>query len=168
MRKAKMSAELRAWVHAYLERDADIVVPVKKLWNEWRGVHAEPSLAVFTEQVLADEAIEPMGEVDHNEGVEWLDADEKAEYERDMESMGFFSGPRVKLKTRELTMEHIATMITKHNARMEDALRQAMATMPDDASIEEEDLLRNALTLARRLRKNLREAGLEREDDEGV
>jgi len=161
-----MSAELLAWVHAYLERDGDIVVPIKKMWNEWRNEHTEPLLAVFTEQVLADDAIETMGEVDHNEDMNWMNDEEKAEYERDMESMGFFSGPRVKLKLRALTMEHIAAMITKHNARMEEALRQAMATMPEDASVEEEDMLRNALMLARRLRQNLREAGLEAEGDD--
>ena len=136
------------------------------MWNEWQHNHAEPSLATFTEYVLADSTIETMGEVDHNDGMAWMNAEEKAEYERDMERMGFFSGPRVKLKTRTLTMEHITTMITKHNTRMEEALRQAMASMPDDASVEEEDMLRNALRLARRLRQNLREAGLEANDDE--
>ena len=43
-----MSSELLDWVYAYLERDEDIVVPIKKMWNEWHAMHAEPSLEAFT------------------------------------------------------------------------------------------------------------------------
>ena len=39
-----MSAELFYWVQAYLERDEEIVVPIKKMWNEWHAIHEEPYL----------------------------------------------------------------------------------------------------------------------------
>src|SRR6185436_18840328 len=127
-----MSSELLEWVHTYLEQDEEIVVPIKKMWNEWQITHTEPALDVFIALLLADERFEDVGGVDHSEGMEWITPEEMAEYVRDMEEVGFFSGPQLKLKSRELTLEHITTMIKKHNDRMEEALRQAHATMPDE------------------------------------
>lgn len=103
-----MNTELLNWVCDYLERDETIVVPIKKMWNDWRDRHDSPSLAEFTALVLADERIEAMGEVDHNADMEFESDAERAAYERDMEAHGYFSGPRVKLKSRELTREHMA------------------------------------------------------------
>jgi len=45
-------SELIQWVRAYLEQDEDIIVPVKKMWNEWYAGHGTPSLAEFTRIVL--------------------------------------------------------------------------------------------------------------------
>ncbi len=161
-----MSTELLDWVYAYLERDEDIVVPIKKMWNEWRATHPEPPLETFTAIVLADERVEDTGEVDHNEGMEWMEPDELEEYVRDMEARDFYSGPRVKLKSREITLEHIARMIKKHNDRMEQALLAARDAMPDDASEQEEGQLIDAIEMARQWRRKLREAGLEIDEGE--
>ncbi len=161
-----MSTEILDWIYAYLERDEDIVVPIKKMWNEWHAAHAEPSLEAFTAMVLADERFEEMGGVDHTEGMDWMEPDEMEEYVRDMEAHDFFSGPRVKLKSRELTLEHIAKMLKKHNDRMEEALRQAREIMPDDLSEEDEGRLIDAGVLIEKLRQQLREAGLEAGDDD--
>jgi hypothetical protein len=152
------------WVSAYLEQDEEIVVPVKKMWNEWRTAHAEPSLDDFMEQVLADDRFEEMGGVDHTEDMDDLSPEERDEYVRDMEAQGYFSGPRVKLKSREITLDHIARMIKKHNDRMENALRQARASMPEDVSEEEEGALIHIMELAKRFREHLREAGLEADE----
>jgi hypothetical protein len=78
-----------------------------------------------------------------------------------MEEAGYFSGPRVKLKSREITLEHITRMIQKHNDRMEEALQQAREAMPDDMSEQEEAQLIEIQDLARKFRQSLREAGLE-------
>jgi hypothetical protein len=56
---------------------------------------------------------------------EWDSPEELDEYVQEMEEMEFFSGPRLKLREREISLEHIANMIKKHNDRMEAALRQA-------------------------------------------
>jgi hypothetical protein len=160
-----MSAELLNWVYAYLERDEDIVVPIKKMWNEWHAEHAEPPLEVFERMVLADERFENMGGVDHTEDMDWMEPDEMEEYVRDMEAHDYFSGPRVKLKSRPLTLEHIANMIKKHNDRMEEALRQAREAMPDDISEPEEGQLIDIAAKVEDLRRHLREAGLEASDD---
>src|SRR3972149_3641088 len=132
------SLELLDWVYAYLERDEAIVGPVKKMWNEWHAGHPAPSLEAFTAIVRADDRIEEMGEVDHTEDMDWMSPEELDEYVRGMEADGYYSGPRVKLKSRELTLEHIARMIKRHNDRMEEALRQAHAALPDDVSAEGE------------------------------
>ena len=161
-----MSSELLEWVHTYLAQDEEIVVPIKKMWNEWRITHTGPVLDVFIALLLADERFEDVGDVDHTEGREWMTPEEMAEYVRDMEEVGFFSGPRLKLKSRELTLEHITSMIKKHNDHMEEALRQARATMPEEVDEQEEGQLIEIMALAEQLRQHLREAGLEPDDPE--
>jgi len=161
-------SELIQWVRAYLEQDEDIIVPVKKMWNEWHAGHPAPSLEAFTAIVRADDRIEEMGEVDHTEDMDWMSPEELDEYVRDMEADGYYSGPRVKLKSRELTLEHIARMIKRHNDRMEEALRQAHAALPDDVSEEEEGQLIDVMAVAEELRRRLREAGLEANDERGT
>ncbi len=159
------SDEVLAWVQDYLERDEDVVVPVKKMWNEWRAGHPAPSLEAFTAIVLADDRIEAMGEVDHAEDTDGVSTEEQDEYVSDMEADGYYSGLRVKLKSRDLTLEHIARMIKKHNDRMEEALRRAHAALPDSLSEEEEGKLLEVMALAEELRRRLREAGLEADDE---
>ncbi|MFH1909256.1 MAG: hypothetical protein ABIL11_18055 [Chloroflexota bacterium] len=161
-----MTTELLEWVNAYLEKDEEIIVPIKKMWNEWRAAHEEPSLEEFTAAALADPRNEAGRGVDHNDGMEWMPPQELAEYERDMEEKGFFSGPRVKLKSREITLEHITRMIKKHNERMEWALNQAREVMPDDISEPQEGELIDLIEKVKEFRKELRKLGLEAEDED--
>ena len=159
-------SELIQWVHTYLEQDEDIIVPIKKMWNEWCAGQGTPSLAEFTRIVLSDDRIEEMPGVDHTDHMEGMSPEEVEEEERDMEANGFYSGPRVKLEAREITPEHIARMLKKHNDRMESALQQARAVLPEDASEADEGKLIDATMLARKLRRDLRAAGLEPPEDE--
>ena len=71
-----MSTELLDWMYTYLERDEGIVVPIKKMWNEWYMTHRETSLADFTEAVLGDARFEEMPGVSHTEGLEELGPEE--------------------------------------------------------------------------------------------
>ena len=158
--------DLIQWVCAYLGRDEDIIVPIKKMWNEWCASQGTSSLEAFTQAVLSDHRIEEMPGVDHTGDAEGMNPEEREEYERDMEAHGFYSGPRVKLKVKELTLEHIAKMLKKHNDRMEWALQQARAVMPQDVSEADEGNLIDAIQLARKLRRDLRAAGLEPPEDE--
>ena len=159
-------SELIQWVRAYLEQDEDIIVPVKKMWNEWYAAQGTPSLAEFTRVVLADDLVEEMPGVDHTGDMEEMSPEELEEHARDMEAHGFYSGPRVKLQSRQITREHVARMLKKHNDRMEWALQQARAAMPEDTTEAEEGNLIDAIQLARKLRRDLREAGLEPPEDE--
>ena len=159
-------SELIQWVRAYLKRDEDIIVPIKRMWNEWSAARGTPLLAEYTRIVLSDDRIEEMPGVDHTGDMEGMDSEEKEEYERDMEAHGFYSGPRVKLKSRQITREHIARMLKKHNDRMEWALQQARAAMPEEASEAEEGKLIDVIMRARKLRRDLRATGLEPPEDE--
>jgi len=159
-------SELIQWVRAYLKRDEDIIVPIKRMWNEWYAARGTPLLAEYTRIVLSDDRIEEMPGVDHTGDMEGMDSEEKEEYERDMEAHGFYSGPRVKLKSRQITREHIARMLKKHNDRMEWALQQARAAMPEEASEAEEGKLIDVIMRARKLRRDLRATGLEPPEDE--
>ena len=142
-------------------------MPIKKLWNTWRAQNDDaPALDDFTAQLLADERFEEMPGVDHTEGLEGLSPDELAEELREMESLGFFSGPRIKLASREITLEHITAMIKKHNDRMQSALHQAHDSMPDDISEQDEGQLLDIMAMAEELRKKLQALGLDMPDGE--
>lgn len=162
-----MSDEMLEWVRAYLERDEDIVVPIKKMWNEWRLSHPEPPLEEFMAAILADEQVEHMASVDHNRGMEDATAEEKEKREREKEALGYFSGPRVKLRSREITAEHIAHMLKKHTDRMEQALRDARSAMPEEISEPDEGKLIDAIAMTRKLKKMLRKIGLGSEEGAG-
>ena len=162
-----MTTEMLDWVLAYLERDEEIVVPVKKMWNEWNAAHGRPALEDFTAALLSDERIEDTGGVDHDEDREGMTPAERADYEQEMEAEGFFSGPRVKLKAREITLEHVARMIGRHSGRMVAALNDARAAMPADMDEREEGQLIDVIALAEKLRAHLREAGLVLDEEEG-
>ncbi len=55
---SEASAELTEWVRAYLEQDEDIIVPIKKMWNEWSAAPRVLLLVEFTRIVLADDLVE--------------------------------------------------------------------------------------------------------------
>jgi hypothetical protein len=160
-----MSNEMLEWVTAYLQQDEEIIVPVKKMWNEWHTTHTDPSLEAFTRDVLADERVEQMRGMDHAQGMEGMSPEEMDEFRSEMEELGYFSGPRVKLKSREITLEHIVKMITKHNDRMEAALQDARRSMPDDISETEEGGLIDLIDKVEGFRQELRDLRLENEED---
>jgi hypothetical protein len=82
-----------------------------------------------------------------------------------MERDGFYSGPRAKLRSREITAEHVAKMLKKHNDRMEAALRAARALLPDNADEADEGTVIDVLARVEELRRELRKAGLEPPED---
>lgn len=154
------NAELLEWVHHYLAMDEDIIVPIKKMWNEL-AAGERPTLEEFTALVLSDPRFEEMRGMDHTEDMEWETPEERLAYEQELEEMGFFSGPRVKLRERPITLEHIVKMIKKHNDRMEWALQQARRAMPENTEEQQEGLLIDAIEKAKEFRRHLRELGLD-------
>jgi hypothetical protein len=157
--------EMRQWVRAYLEQDEDIIVPIKRMWNEYHAAHGSPPLEEFTEAVLADPEVEEMRGVNHAEGMGWMEPEELAEHLDEMERNGFYSGPRAKLRAREITKEHITKMLKKHNDRMEAALHAARAVMPEDTDEADEGKVIDAIGKVEELRRTLRKAGLEPPED---
>jgi hypothetical protein len=156
---------MRQWVRVYLERDEEIIVPIKKMWNEWHAAHDAPPLGEFTAAVLADPEVEEMRGVNHADGLEEMDPDELADHLEQMERDGFYSGPRAKLRSREITADHIAKMLKKHNDRMEAALHAARALIPEDADEADEGKVIDILAEVEELRRGLRKAGLEPPED---
>jgi hypothetical protein len=167
IRKTTMSSELLEWAYTYLERDENIIVPIKKMWSEWRSTHTEPTLEYFTELLLADKRFEEVKGADHTEGLEWDSQEELDEYVQEMEAMDFFSGPCLKLKDREISLEYIAVMIKKHNDRMEVALRQAHQAMPDGINEPAKSQLNEIMAQAEELRRHWGNIGRELEDTSG-
>jgi hypothetical protein len=153
--------KLRDWVRSYLEQDEDIIVPIKKMWNAWHAANDASTLEDFTAAILSDPEVEEMRGVNHADGLEDMDPDELAKHLEQMEHDGFYSGPRAKLRSREITAEHIAKMLKKHNDRMEAALHAARALMPEDADEADEGKVIDVIAQVEELRRTLRKAGLE-------
>jgi hypothetical protein len=135
------------------------------MWNEWHAEHGTPTLEEFTAAVLADPEVEEMQGVNHAEGLEELGPDDLAAHLQQMERDGFYSGPRAKLRARDITADHIARMIKKHNDRMAAALHASRSVTPEDADEADEGKVIDILAKIEDLRRALRKAGLEPPED---
>jgi len=148
------------WAAEVLGSGEDILVPVKKLWLDMQsqGIGTGLSVEAFIAMLEADERFEFFEGVDHGEG----DQEERAY----MEELGFFSGPRVKLASRELTREYLARMLRQSTQNLVEALEGAWEVRPV-GDVETEEQLLEILTLAQRLKhevdKALEEASAEGE-----
>lgn len=146
------------WTAEVLSSGEDILLPVKQLWLEMQsqGIGAGLSVEAFTALLEADERFEFFEGVDHGEG----DEEERAF----MEELGFYSGPRVKLASRELTGEYVARMLRQSTQNMLEALEEAWEMRPV-GDVEAERQLLEVLTMAQRLKhevdKALEEASAE-------
>ena len=148
-----MSA-LTDWAASVLETDEEILVPVKKLWIEYSSHAPGALLEEFTRALEADERFDFMEGTDLTEGLgDWTE-EEIAEHIAEMESLGFFGGPRVKLKSREITRDHVAKMIKKHTDNMLSALWGAYDVRPED--LEDAELL-DLIARAKELQLKLQE-----------
>ena len=147
------------WAAEVLGSGEDILVPVKKLWLDMQsqGIGAGLSVEAFTAMLEADGRFEFFEGVDHGEG----DEEERAY----MEELGFFSGPRVKLASRELTKDYIARMLRQSTQNMLEALEGAWETRPV-GDVEAERQLLEILTMAQRLKHEVDKA-LEEASGEG-
>ncbi len=142
-------------VIAILADHPDIIVPVAQIWRDLQveGLTVALSLEDFIGLLETDPRIEFMDEIDFGDG--------DPETAQIMESLGFFSGPRIKLATRELTAEHIARMLDRSTQRLVDALKEAWRFRPtDDPETDLELLL--AIEAAEELRRSI-QATLEEE-----
>jgi len=138
-----------------LEMEPDFFVPVKKLWQELReeGLVPDIELKGF-HRLLADDArFEFAPGVDYKEGID--DPELAQEMEREMEALGFYSGPRVKLTSREMTAEDVFAAMSRSLARMNQALQGAWETRPE-GDREVEDQLLDILATGQKLEREIR------------
>ena len=151
-----------------LEIAPDFYAPVKKLWLmcQGEGLGLDLDLDDLHRMLMDDERFEFTPGVDHTEGFE-DDPEFTAEMEREMEALGFYSGPRVKLVSREMAAEDIFAAMARSLARMNEALQGAWETRPEDDQ-ETEDQLLDILAAGQKLEQGIQ--GLverqEKEDEE--
>ncbi len=136
-----------------LETDPDFYVPIKKLWLmlQAEGLALDLELEEFHAQLEADDRFEIEDFDDSLPG----EPEEVAEIERDLEALGFFGGPRVKLASREMTAEDIMAGLLRSLERMNEALRGAWETRPAGDRETEEELL-DALALGQEMEEEIR------------
>jgi hypothetical protein len=155
------------WATSVLETDEEILVPVKKLWVQYTAQNPGISLDDFTRALESDARFEFMEGTDPTEGLEDWTEEERAEHIAEMEALGFFGGPRVKLASREITREHVARMIAKHTNNMLNALWSAYDVRPEDLDPEQDAELLDLIARAKELQLNLQEIlGTPEEDQE--
>jgi hypothetical protein len=140
-----------------LETDPDFFVPVKKLWLMLRGegLALDIELERFHHMLLEDDRFEFTSGVNHREGFE-NDPEFADEIEQEMETLGFFSGPRVKLVAREITPEDIIAGLSQSLTRMNEALQNAWEARPKNDQ-ETEDQLLEILAAGQRLDREVQE-----------
>lgn len=148
-----------------LETDPDFYVPIKKLWLILReeGLPLDLELEEFQAWLESDDRFEVRDFDTSLPG----DPEEAAEIERELEELGFFSGPRVKLVSREMTAEDVFAGLLRSLERMNWALRGAWETRPvGDRETEAQllDAMAIGEELEREIRELMRERGLEPEE----
>lgn len=138
-----------------LETDPDFYVPVKKLWLmlQGKGLALDAEMEDFHRILTDDERFEFTPGVDHTEGLE-DDPELAEEMEREMESLGFYSGPRVKLASREMAAEDVFAAMSRSLTRMNEALQGAWETRPEDDQ-ETDDQLLDILAAGQKLEREI-------------
>jgi hypothetical protein len=147
------SAEQR--IIEIMRTDPDFYVPVKKLWLmlQGEGLAIDMEMEELYRMLANDERFEFTDGVDHTLGFE-DDPEFRNELDREMEAQGFYSGPRVKLVSREMTAEDVFAAMTRSVARMNEALQGAWDTRPE-ADTELDDQLLDILAAGQKLEREI-------------
>ena len=123
-----------------LTTDPDFFVPVKKLWLILQEDGLRLEIDELQQMLQEDERFEFAPGVNHTTGFE--DNPEMAEkMNLEMEAMGFYSGLRVKLASREMTAKDIFEGMARSLERMNQALQSAWDARPKDDQATEDQLL---------------------------
>lgn len=147
-----MDSQIQARMIEILENDPDFYVPIKKLWAILQSEGLELGPEEFQRRLQEDERFEVAPGVDHKEGFE-IEAKLGEEIEKE-EDLGFYSGPRVKLASREMTAQDIFAGMTRSLARMNQALQSAWKERPIEDQ-ETEDQLLEILAAGQRLEREI-------------
>ena len=144
-----------------LASEKDVIVPVKKIWEavekQGRAQRFEiPALPDFTALLEGDTRFEFLASLDENgEPPEDLPR-EGTDQEEELESLGFYSGDRVKLRSVELTPEVIGGLIRQKVDMTMDALARAWERRPEGDS-ETEDQLLDILAKTQKLQREVKD-----------
>jgi hypothetical protein len=129
-----MDSQIQARMIEILENDPDFYIPIKKLWAILQPEGLDLSQEEFQRLIQEDERFEVAPGADPEEGGE-------PELTEEMESLGFYSGPRVKLASREMTAQDIFEGMTRSLAHMNQALQSAWEARPIEDQETENQLL---------------------------
>jgi hypothetical protein len=129
-----------------LASDKDVIVPVKKIWDavdkqgKKQGFEI-PSLPDFTALLEGDARFEFMPSLDENGDPIDGSQREESDQQEELETLGFYSGDRVKLKSVELTPETLGGLIRRKVDMTMDALTKAWERRPEGDQDAEDQLL---------------------------
>ena len=138
-----------------LETAPEFFVPIKKLWKVLkekntvlhRMVATKPfSLEEFTALIREDERFI----IQEAKSAPWEDEPEEA---AQMEQLGYYTGPRVRLTSRVPTKDDMIRIITHQAQKVIDNLVKAYETRPKDISEEDEGKLIDARVKAKKLKE---------------
>jgi len=147
--------QIIARVVEILETDPDFFVPVKKLWLmlQGEGLALDIEAEDLHHMLASDERFEFTPGVDHKEEIE-NNPEFAEEMEREMEMLGFYSGPRVKLVFREMMAKDVFAAMARSLTQMNEALQGAWETRPvDDPELE--DQLLDILAAGQKLEREI-------------
>jgi len=151
------------WAAEMLATDEEFIVPLKRLWLQAQAEGIDPDLSLedFEQALAAD------GRFEFYEGIDFGDGD--PEERQAMEELGYFSGPRVRLLTREITAADMAGAIKRSTDRMMEALQEAWKLRPEDDEEAETELL-ELLAMAQKLQREVNQVMDEalQQDEDGV
>lgn len=136
-----------------LEADPELYVPVKKLH---RTLQNEGVSSLALEDLYGLLIADPRFELIEGTDTGLVDSEFAAMMEQEMESLGFFSGPRVKLAIREMSTDEVLDGLTRSLQQLNQALKGAWESRPEDDP-ETEAMLRDALSMAEQLEQDVRE-----------
>lgn len=136
-----MSSEIRDWVCRRLESDPDIIVPLKKLWNDWVTTGATLPFKQFVRIVLSDERFEYLYSLEVGD---------------DSEAFGLFGGPRIKLRSLEISPAAVRQIVQSHNRRVLQALLAASRILREHADHEAEHEIEEAIQMLEDLKPALK------------
>ena len=150
-----------------LEIEPDFFVPVKKLrlMLQGEGLALDIELEDLARTLADDARFEFAPGVDHAEGLE-DDPEFAQEMEREMEALGFYSGPRVKLASREMTAEDVFAAMARSLTRMNEALQGAWEARPEGDQ-EIEDQLLDILAAGQKLDREIQELIEQQQEQSG-
>ncbi len=133
-----------------LREDPDFLVPVKKLMRHFLKDEELPEYQEFLALLKSQPDLVVMDLEDKSEDEDW---DEK-----EMEALGYYTGPRVRLKDRMPSPADIAAILKRHTDRMMESLGQAYCAGADSFTEEEEDGMLALLERAKSLRDSVQKA----------
>lgn len=148
-----MSKNILDLIVPELQKTPDFFIHVKKLWLELSD-EKTPNLPPFEEFSVLLQKDERFV-VEDSQQAPWESDPESIE---EMEELGYYTGPRVRLKSRNPSNEDMARIISKHTQKLIDSLVKAYETRPNKISEEDEKQLIQTMVKAKKLKEDIDKA----------